>query len=125
MKQFSLLEDFSKKNEEIIDIKLGNTFILVLSHSGKVYFKGAISQEGVEKINSFNEFVCLNDRMGRKDEFVPDFAKGKLWKDYLEKWGESTEQDKFFFTKIEAGFSHAVFLDDQNRVFTFGGGFYG
>jgi len=38
--QFSLLEEFK---EEIIDVKLGTTFLLVLTSNGKVYFKGAIS----------------------------------------------------------------------------------
>jgi alpha-tubulin suppressor-like RCC1 family protein len=42
-KQFSLIEDFGKMKEDIVDVKLGNTFMLFLTSSGKVYFKGSIS----------------------------------------------------------------------------------
>jgi hypothetical protein len=49
--------------------------------------------------------------MGVKDAFVPNFAKDKLWKEMMQAKGQSTENETFFFTKIEAGHSHAVFMD--------------
>jgi predicted RNA-binding protein len=71
-------------------VKLGGKFTLILTASGKVYFHGEITQEGNIVTESYEEMICLNDRMGDKDKFVPEFAK-----DFMKLQGKEIEKDEF------------------------------
>lgn len=120
--QFYCYEDF--KDSEIVDVKLGLTFMLVLTSDGRVHYNGEITQEGAHVIDSFGRFECFNEKMGKKDLYVPSYAKD-FWKEQKASSGESTENESFTFVKIEAGYSHAMLLDDSGRAFMFGAGIYG
>ena len=62
-------------NEVVVDVKLGLTFTLVLTESGKIYVEGAITQEGAHVIDTQNRLVCYNDKMGIKDAHVAPAAR--------------------------------------------------
>ena len=90
--QFS---QFASFDEEVADVKLGSTFTLILTESGKVWFKGEITQEGSRVIDSYGELQCLNELMSKKDLMVPGFATS-FWKQRKEEKGEETEEVKEF-----------------------------
>lgn len=70
---------------------------------------------------SINELIAKSDEL----EYTPDFAKDFM-KSRLSEKGELDEDSKqVSITKIDSGYSHAIFLDSNNQVYVFGAGHYG
>lgn len=82
-------------------VEIGLEFNLFLLENGTVYIYGAITQEGMNVINTFDELVCLNDRM-------------------QERAGSSAN-----FKQMQCGYSHAVLTDEEDMVYSLGAGIYG
>jgi alpha-tubulin suppressor-like RCC1 family protein len=123
--QFHILHDFAADenfvNDEIIDIKCGLEFTLFLSKNGNAYVIGAITQIGQFVFES-EEIVHLNEMFGKSDflDFVPNFAK-----DFMKEQNNDDDQKDVKISKLDAGYSHAIFLDSEGIVYVFGAGHYG
>lgn len=77
-------------------VEIGLEFNLFLLEDGSVYFWGEITQDGRTVLNSYNDLVCLSEKM-----------------------------DERKFKRIECGYSHALLIDDQDKVFALGAGLFG
>lgn len=85
--------------EEVVSVRLGNTFNMFLTQSGNVWLSGEISQEGENVINTWSGLINLTERMSR--------------------------QERTKFKKLCCGYSHALLLDENNKIYSFGAGLYG
>ena len=131
--QFHKIHDFSEllksadkeSDDEIVDIKCGLQFTIFLSKNGKVWISGCISQIG-EFVFESEELILLNDIWGGSSilDLTPSFAKGFMESRLKEK-GELKEKKQVKFSKIDAGYSHALLLDTNGVVYVFGAGVYG
>lgn len=68
------------------------------------------------------ELMQLNDLFGRSDylDFVPSFAQ-----DFMKERVKEEEKKNVKINKLDAGYSHAIFLDSTGKVYVFGAGHYG
>jgi alpha-tubulin suppressor-like RCC1 family protein len=85
--------------EEIIDVKIGLEFNLFLAKSGAVWVSGEITQEGENVLNTYSGLISLSNRM--------------------------SDKDRVKFKKIECGYSHALLISEDNKIYAFGAGLYG
>ena len=69
-----------------------------------------------------DEMLCLNSQFGKSEilDLVPSFAK-----DFIKTRMDIKEEKKVFIQKMDAGYSHAIFLDYEGIVYVFGAGHYG
>ncbi len=93
--QFQVIHD--SLPEEMIDVKLGLGFNLFLAKGGNVYISGEITQEGENVVNTFGGLISLTNRMPREVKFK----------------------------RIECGYSHALLISEDGKVYAFGAGLYG
>lgn len=86
-----------------MQVEAGLTFNVFLLKSGEVWLSGNINQGGESLIDTENYggLICLNEVL-RENTGIE--AK---------------------FVKVKAGYSHALLLDDQGEVYTYGSGAYG
>ncbi|CAI2379944.1 unnamed protein product [Moneuplotes crassus] len=130
-KQFNILYDFYSEDsildseDEIIDIKCGLEYTLFLSKEGKVYIIGTISQMG-EFVFESGELISLNEEFCKSGilDYAPSFAKDFI-KSQMKERGEEEENKQILIRKMDAGYSHCMFLDSQGIVYVFGAGHFG
>lgn len=77
------------------DVQIGLEFNLYLLEDGSVHLNGAITQEGDHVIESIDQLYCISE-----------FSKVK-------------------FKQIQCGYSHAVLIDEDDQVYSFGANLYG
>lgn len=77
-------------------VEIGLEFNLFLLEDGSVYMSGAITQEGCEVLQTLG-LIDLSDRM----------------------------KESVRFQQIQTGYSHALLVDDQGRIYSFGANLYG
>jgi len=83
--------------QECLQVEIGLEFNLFLLKDGTVHMSGAITQEGANVLNTFDKLVDLNAKMASP---VP-------------------------FKQIQCGYSHALLIDNEDRVYSFGANMYG
>ena len=130
-RQFNILHDFSQTDSEvpveIIDIKCGLEYTIFLSKNGKVFIIGTISQVG-NIIFESEDISELNGQFGNSEapDYTPDYAKSFMKSRMQEKGQcEDKKQTEIVVAKIDAGNSHAMFLDTEGAVYVLGAGHYG
>ena len=101
--QFQRIHDASVMPEggddEIKEVRLGLEFNMFLTaKKGEVWVSGAITQEGENVLNTYGGLISLSKRM-----------KG----------------EEVGFKRIECGYSHALMISQEGKVYAFGAGLYG
>eukprot|EP00347_Sterkiella_histriomuscorum_P023980 403332724 len=94
--QFQKLYDLP---EDVQEIALGTEFNMFLTKNGNIWMSGEISQEGENVVNTWTGLINLSERM--------------------------TAQERVKFKKVCCGYSHALLIDESNKVYSFGAGLYG
>ena len=58
---------------------------------------GAVTQEGANVLNTWDELICLSEKM----------------------------PEKVIFKQIQCGYSHALLIDEDDKIYSFGANIYG
>ena len=83
--------------EPVKEVRIGLEFNLFLGQSGTLWYSGAITQEGENVVDTYGGLINLTNRM-------PVAIK---------------------FKRIDCGYSHALLVDEDDRLYAFGAGLYG
>lgn len=93
-------EQFTKICElpmKCLQVEIGLEFNLFLLEDGSVHMSGAITQEGYNVLNTFGKLINLSDRM----------------------------DNPVSFKQIQSGYSHALLVDESDKIYSFGANLYG
>lgn len=82
---------------ECLSVEIGLEFNLFLLKDGSVHMSGAITQEGANVLNTFDALINLSSKMN----------------------------SPVSFKQIQCGYSHALLIDKEDRVYSFGANMYG
>ena len=79
------------------DVQIGIEFNLFLLEDGSLYMFGQITQEGMNVLHVTDSLLCLSEKMPKQVNFK----------------------------SVQCGYSHAILLDEDDKVYTFGAGLFG
>lgn len=83
--------------DKCVQVEIGLEFNLFLLEDGSVHMSGAITQEGSNVLNTWESLICLSEAMEKPAKFK----------------------------KISCGYSHALFVDEEDKIYAFGANLYG
>lgn len=78
-------------------MQIGIEFNLFLLEDGSLYMFGQITQEGMNVLHVTDSLLCLSEKMPKQVNFK----------------------------SVQCGYSHAILLDEDDKVYTFGAGLFG